>query len=138
MHWLKHRHRGQAPSHIWTVAAGWTEVVPSPESSPPKTPSTAASPMSLLEHIQKCGRGLAPIAADQSPEALAETPPSGASPLPHLDRGSRLDRSSPITRIKPTENTINCGPPMSLLEHIQKCGRGLAPDCAGSVARGIG
>jgi hypothetical protein len=50
----------------------------------------------------------------------------------------------PISRIrptnkesrKPTENIA--ATPISLLDHIQKCGRGLAPDCAGSVARCIG
>jgi len=77
------------------------------------------------------GGGLPPIALDQSPEALAETPPSGASPLPHLDRGSRLDRSSPITRIKPTEAHQLRRPPCHCSNTSKNVGGGLPPIAAG-------
>src|SRR3989344_1301022 len=132
MHGLKHRHRGQAPSHSWTVAVDWPKVV---LNQAHKSPSTATPPCHCSNTSKTVGGSLLPIALYQSPDAWAETPPSGTSPLPQLYRHSCLAKNSP----KPSsQKPINCDAPMSLFKHIKNCGRERAPDSAGSVTRCMG
>ncbi len=79
--WLKQRHRGQAPPTLVLRLSGTTEgwlvavlsfIGRNCGANPPDT-----TPV-------KCGRGLAPDSGGSVDIYLTETPPSGASPLPHL------------------------------------------------------
>jgi len=80
------------------------------------------------ERGQECGRGLAPDCGGSVMHVLTDTLLSGASPLPHLDlRGSdRAHSALALGRGLIADLILEA-------ERGQECGRGLAPDCGGSV-----
>ena len=76
------------------------------------------------------GGGLLPIAVPQSCHEEADTPPSGASPLPHFFAFIQLNqRVVDDLRIKKSNSNVDS---ISLTRKV-KCGRGLAPDSGASV-----
>ncbi len=70
---------------------------------------------------QNCGRGLAPDEGVPVSLFLADPPPSGASPLPHLDCAS-------LEGLHHWHPQPWATPPPEGLYRDQNCGRGLAPD----------
>jgi len=79
----------------------------------------------------KCGRGLAPDSGVSVDIYLAETPSSGASPLPHL---IYVCQGRPSRWLVAVLSFIgrNCAANLPNTTPV-KCGRGLAPDSGGSV-----
>ena len=89
-----HRHREQAPSHIFLC----TSV--SHCQAPITSRMSAASSHALFlqaQHSPDVGGGLLPIAECQSLHVQADPPPSGASPLPHFLCTSVSHCQAPMT-----------------------------------------
>ncbi len=79
----------------------------------------------------KCGRGLAPDSGGSVDIYLGETPPSGASPLPHWFSVCQGRPSRWLVAVLSFIGRTRAANPPDTTP--VKCGRGLAPDSGGSV-----
>ncbi len=99
--WLTHCYRGQAPSHIWIWLNLGIQACPVSVVGTINITARAVAVRATLQN--QCGRGLAPDGGVSAKYKLADTPLSGASPLPHLDPVNLGIQASPASVV----GTIN-------------------------------